>query len=470
MANSPSRRDRLRPFRPVSHLHCQATAAVIAIGSPPPPSAAAALDGQDVVGTAAAAWPWCPAGVVILAGLLVVCLWRKRAARIRNSRRLTIDRVRSLCDRRPEETLHQAFLAVAAAEECMRRSGVPHASVWVHAANDAERLLVAEFGQSRTDAVRRTQNCCAEGVMVRDSFRLLDQDGTKDLVLCLREAGPIEFEILLHKLAKVDSRMLDDLEAATLPVRAGLRKQAWLDRLEADFVQKSASIEVEVHDLRSPLTTLRLSAQELAESAAGHADEQVRSAAGNVTEAAESVIASIEGMVRHLDRASRLQLVAGDPAAIALARARALAPTAAAKNITLELFAPRAVTGAMIDPVWFGRVVENVVGNAVKYSPRGTTVRVTCEVEPRQFVLRVHDEGPGFSDTERETVCLPGATGSAQPTGGEPQTGMGLWIARQAMRAMGGRLWIEPKAGRGACVSLSIPTRGPAAEATPGPS
>jgi signal transduction histidine kinase len=99
-----------------------------------------------------------------------------------------------------------------------------------------------------------------------------------------------------------------------------------------------------------------------------------------------------------------------------------------------------------------------VVGNAIKYSPRGSTVTVTLRADATHFELTIADEGPGFDATELETLLLPGRVGRARPTGGESQTGLGLWIAHQAMRSMGGELRIEA-GSPGARVGLRLPRR-----------
>ena len=415
--------------------------------------------------------PW-PLALAIVAacGTFGALTWRRlRARSARSSRRVTLGRRLGQQGHLPDETLDIAFLAVSCAEECFRRSRVAHASVWLARKDDGQRLLLAEFGLQRDDADRRARRCRSEGLAVRDSWRLLGKHEQQDLVLHLHAADSLEFEVLLHDLQHVDAPLLDGLELAAAPLLSALRKQNWIDRLEADYAAKSSRFEADAHDARSPRTTLRMCAYEITARTADLADRQLLDCAATLAEAAEQVIASIERMVQHLSQSSPLHLQPTDPVAALRARLKALAPIAQGKQIEIDVDLPAEGALAALDVAWFDRVVCNVVGNAVKYSPSGSRVLVHGTTTEHEILIHVDDQGPGFLATERESVFLPGMTGSARPTAGEPKTGMGLWIARQAMRSMGGRLWIGTRPGPGARVSFSLPRHDRAGRVQPTP-
>jgi signal transduction histidine kinase len=399
---------------------------------------------------------WAAGSAIALAAGALGLRARTRG-RLRAARRINLDRVLSVAQRKPEELLDLAVLAVTAAEECRRAHDVPHASVWMRLRDSQQFALLAELGQPCPDAYERARRCAEHGLKVRDCFWLLERGERRDLLLCVQSQGAVEFEILLHSVTAVDNRVFEALERAKAPVRAALHKQTWLDRLEADFAGKSASLEAQVHDLRSPLTALRLSAFDLVDNAEKMAPATLRDVAGTVAAATEAVVLAIESLLRKSDRPSDLQLHPRNPASLALARIRILMSLANAKDIRVEAFEAAELSGFLVDEVWFGRVIENLVGNAIKYSPRGATVRVSWELVEGEFHLHVDDEGPGFAEGERETVFLPGMIGKAETTAGEGKTGMGLWIARQAMRAMGGRIWVQKRKLPGARVSLALP-------------
>jgi signal transduction histidine kinase len=131
-----------------------------------------------------------------------------------------------------------------------------------------------------------------------------------------------------------------------------------------------------------------------------------------------------------------------------------MVPSAAARGVELVVDAPAAV--AVVGSVTaIGRVIRNLVDNAVRHSPVGSQVRVVVADGPTA-VVRVIDAGPGFTPDfaarafERFARAEPSRSRS---TGG---AGLGLAIARGLVEAHGGRIWIEqPPGGR---VAFELPT------------
>jgi signal transduction histidine kinase len=113
----------------------------------------------------------------------------------------------------------------------------------------------------------------------------------------------------------------------------------------------------------------------------------------------------------------------------------------------------------MADEVASMQVVENVVSNAVKYSPNGANKNIWVRVMPSATSVRleVQDEGPGLSDEDKEKLFGHFARLSAQPTGGEHSTGLGLSIVKKMIEAMNGKIWVESEKGNGATFIVEFP-------------
>ena len=99
----------------------------------------------------------------------------------------------------------------------------------------------------------------------------------------------------------------------------------------------------------------------------------------------------------------------------------------------------------------------NVIDNAIKYSPDGGEVRV--ELEPRDDVMRfsVHDEGLGFDPAAAERIFERFHRLDPQQTHGIGGTGLGLYISRELVQRMDGRMWAHAERGRGASFYFELP-------------
>ena len=103
-------------------------------------------------------------------------------------------------------------------------------------------------------------------------------------------------------------------------------------------------------------------------------------------------------------------------------------------------------------------VIENLVGNAIKYSPLSSKIVVTARRDDGRAVVEVKDAGPGLSEDDKRRMFGRFQRLSATPTGGEPATGLGLSIAKQLAELMGGELSADSAGpGRGASFTLSMP-------------
>lgn len=414
--------------------------------------------GHLMIATPPIAWYWwAMLGTALVGGSLWFTQHRRQSRRRR--RHVVVEDMLREQRTEADHLLDIAFLAVATAEECARCTVAEHTSIWIRDRGSRERLLLAEFGTACPDAEQRADCCCGSRPETGENLQVQCLADGHDVLVRIRDQDNLEFEVLLHATAKADEATLAAVRAKTTPVLTAMHKLAWLGRLESERAETAASLMADVHDLRSPLTTLRLCAGELLRRNDATAPA-LRELTKLLANAAERVVQSIDDLVQNQNRKAVATTVAGAPQALVVERVQCLTPSARSKRIEIVLRPTGREQTATFDPVWLGRVIENLIGNAIKYSPLGSTVTVTCEVVEGQFLMHVEDQGPGFSESELEAVFLPGRIGSARPTGAETQSGMGLWIARQAMRSMGGDLRIERRLpGAGARIALFLPTQ-----------
>lgn len=129
-------------------------------------------------------------------------------------------------------------------------------------------------------------------------------------------------------------------------------------------------------------------------------------------------------------------------------RIRLISMTAQQKNIHIETHLPEKLL-FFFDKERVGQAVDNLVSNAIKYSPKNTTIRVRLSIEETQLRLSVQDEGVGIPLDKQHRLFGHFAKLGSKPTGGEKSTGLGLAIVKKIVEAHGGEVGVisEPQQG-----------------------
>ena len=133
-----------------------------------------------------------------------------------------------------------------------------------------------------------------------------------------------------------------------------------------------------------------------------------------------------------------------------------LSRSASMKNIRLELMDHETVIVSGLR-AGVSHVLQNLVSNAIKYSPRDSEISITAFRHGKDGRMQVMDRGPGISEEDQARLFQRFVRLSTEPTEGESTTGLGLALAKQQARAMGGNLWYELREGGGSIFTLELP-------------
>ncbi len=120
------------------------------------------------------------------------------------------------------------------------------------------------------------------------------------------------------------------------------------------------------------------------------------------------------------------------------------------KNISLEFSPGLGEEKVKTDPNKIQQVIDNLISNAIKFSPFDKKIFVESRISGDKAVVSVIDQGPGISEEDQEKLFGKFARLSAKPTGDENSTGLGLSIVKKIVEGLEGRIWCESKLGEGA--------------------
>jgi len=237
-------------------------------------------------------------------------------------------------------------------------------------------------------------------------------------------------------------------------------------RLQAEIAQisdeKSELLRMVAHDLRAPLTSLRLGADFLRQDGADPASQGAVLAQMN--DSLQQMIRLTNDLVdvTALESGRRpLSLTEVDAVGVLHESLNTFSVAAARKRIRLEFATEQHVMTLRTDAGALRQVTDNLLSNAVKFSPNGINVRVGLEWRGERLRLAVSDQGPGVNPGERDVLFKKYARGSASPTGGEKSTGLGLWIVKRMVDSLQGEVWCEDTSGGGATFVVELPRGAP---------
>ncbi|MGE4062302.1 MAG: ATP-binding protein [Rhodospirillaceae bacterium] len=220
---------------------------------------------------------------------------------------------------------------------------------------------------------------------------------------------------------------------------------------------KNRMLGVVAHDLRNPLSGIRAAAQLLLEIPL----DQVRREAllRTIRDGADVTLGMTEDLLDVAAiREGKVELTpdAIDLSSLVEGRADLLRMTAQTKDIRLNLDL------AKIPPVWAdakraAQVLDNLVSNAVKYSPRNGEVSIEVRAIDGRARLAVVDQGQGIPPDELDDIFEPFERASTKPTGGERSIGLGLAIVKRLVEAQSGEIKVQSAPGRGSRFEMFLP-------------
>jgi two-component system sensor histidine kinase GlrK len=240
----------------------------------------------------------------------------------------------------------------------------------------------------------------------------------------------------------------------------------WLRQKLLDLEQqKNRFLRQMSHELKTPLTAVREGAELLSEEVVGKLSPQQREVAEILRHNSMELQKQIESLLNY--GASQFHKVALDlkPVSVQRVISRVAGDQRLAlrsRNLKLDVSTQEVLVTADFDMLKVA--LDNLVSNAIKFSPQGGTIRILAAGNGSQVALDVLDEGAGIPPEERERIFEPFFQGSRPGAGAVRGTGIGLSVVKEYVSAHGGSVEVLESAG-GAHVRLKLPLSGPAAAA-----
>lgn len=267
----------------------------------------------------------------------------------------------------------------------------------------------------------------------------------KNLIVRAFEGGGVDYVTKPFNPAELISR-----------VRTHLALKAARDSLRQLAEDKDELLGILTHDLKNHLGGMQMTARILHDRANAAGDQGLKRMSGNILTSTGQMLAFVKQFLANAS-ADRGLTVRSEPVclnSLSSKVVRQYEEAAQQKSLTLRLQARDGSEFVSADRAALEQVIDNLISNAVKFSPPGKNVWVVVDRDADGPFCCVRDEGPGFTPEDKKVMFRRYRRLSAAPTGGEPSTGLGLSIVRKLMEAMDGRIECRSEPGQGATFEL----------------
>jgi signal transduction histidine kinase/Flp pilus assembly protein TadD len=237
-----------------------------------------------------------------------------------------------------------------------------------------------------------------------------------------------------------------------------------IEELEALQKEKDEVLSIAAHDLKNPIYTIRMIANVLAGDE-GITDKERKDLLQDMLGVSSQMLDIIADTLdaNALDRAQ--SGFKGQPvnfAEVLQFIIRSVMSKAEARSIKINYSAPSAGDDVIVyaDEIYLRRVIENLLSNALKFSPSGTEVSIhLSEPAPGLTMMEITDQGQGLSEDDLQKLFSKFSRLSARPLNGESSTGLGLAIVKKLITLMGGRIYARSQGkDKGATFTVELRT------------
>ena len=338
----------------------------------------------------------------------------------------------------------------------------------------------AEISESERDKLEAIITNIEDGVMVLDQEQKilfinriaretfdLPADSIGRLILHLIQnpdlqaflLGSMESSVKHHELNFDDGRIFNAQQTAipNLGMAITFHDITYLKKLEQI---KSEFVNTVSHDLRSPLTAV-LGYAELVSRVGPLSEEQQE-----FVRRIEASVQSITTLINDLLDLGRLE--AGFDAGresvqlenVLQSSLDMLGSLITKKNLQLEKDISSNLPALHANPIRIRQMLDNLIGNAIKYTPKGGTIRISIRAEDRQLIFEISDTGPGIPLNEQFRIFEKFYRAS-NVLNGPKGSGLGLAIVKSIVENHQGRVWVKSTLGNGSTFMVVLPAYEP---------
>jgi len=224
--------------------------------------------------------------------------------------------------------------------------------------------------------------------------------------------------------------------------------------------EKNEFLGIAAHDLKNPLSAIQALANLIQTSFENFPKDKIIEFARMIELSSQNMFDLIKNLldVNAIESGKmNLSLEAFDTTPVIQSLLHRHRESARSKNISLNFEHSAEKYYIFADRLATSQILDNLISNAIKYSPRGKKVQIRLNQNDSHVHFEIQDEGPGLSEKDQLKLFGKFARLSPRPTGNEHSTGLGLFITKKLVEAMNGKVTCQTDLGRGATFTVAFP-------------
>lgn len=236
--------------------------------------------------------------------------------------------------------------------------------------------------------------------------------------------------------------------------------KAQRDALDSTNAVKDKLFSIISHDLRSPFTTMKGFIELINLKYDGYSDQEIKDFIAMIGESADNVYSLLDNLLNwSRTQRGKLELHPQLSDLVELIRNKIELVThqANVKNIHIENVCDSQEFLIELDPDLMNVIIQNLLTNAIKFTPVDGRIEVDCKIENSQVILSVKDNGVGMSEDDLAKLFRSDTHFSSSGTENEKGIGLGMLICKDFAEIHHGEIWAESELGKGSTFFVKLP-------------